>query len=227
MRTEKIASKHFDSLREDIITLCDGEIEVLVYGRRDGNITVDLGSGHSLSGEASKAIADAISRHFDGQSERVRLRTQFSLVAYRDLAGIFLEYKMEDFLLEFERATLEVPRHIMGLVQFLECMEGAEVEFRFGYNRSDQFVLSQHVNFAGCELVTQGSLKSKESHDFIIGVGGEYLKRIMNNPTPLANGCLHVVNLVLEEEDGIVYFRLYHKGQRFFSVERDKLRSKK
>jgi len=226
---KKIPSSQYDSLRDFILGTEGKEVEMIVYGRHgERPISVDLVGSPGISGLIADALAEAVKRHFEGQSERVRLRTQFSLVAYRDMAGIFLEYRMEDHLLELERATMEVPRHIMGFVQFLECMEDAEVEFRFGNNRSDpfgsaEFGLSQHVAFAGCGFVNKASLKSKPSLDFVIGVGGEYLKRIVNEE-PSAT---HVVNLVLEEEEDVVYFRLYHKGQRFFSVERDKLRSKK
>jgi len=45
---------------------------------------------------------------------------------------------------------------------------------------------------------------------------------------PLAlYGSAYVVDFVLEEENGVTYFRMLHKGQRFFSIEKDKLRGEK
>jgi len=233
MCAEKIPSKEFDALREYILESEGQEVEVIVYGRHGRRlISVWLDGGYGISGLTAIELAGAVKRYFENQSERVKLRTKFFLRAYHDIPGIFLQYRLSDHLLELERATLEVPEQIMRLVQFLEEEEEATVEFRFGHDQTfpfkfSDFALSQRVEMAGCGMVAQCSQKAQPSLDFILGVGGDYLKRIMQDHPPDLYGKAYVVNFVLEEENGVVYFRLYHDGQRFFSVEKDKLRGEK
>jgi len=233
MCTAKILSKEFDALREYILESEDQEVEVLVYGRRDGGpISVCLNCSHGISGLTAKALEGAVNRHFKTQSERGRLRTEFFLVAYHDIPGIFLGYRYSDHLLELERETYEVPEQIMRLVQFLEEEWEAEVEFRFGHDPDDpfkytEFILSQRVEMAGCGMVTKCSQKASPSFDFIWRVVGAYLEHIVLNNPPIPYGSTYAVNFVLEEEKGVTYFRMYNGDQRFFSIEKDKLRGEK
>jgi len=106
------------------------------------------------------------------------------------------------------------------------------VEFRFGHDpvfpfKFADFVLYQLVEMAGCGIVSQCSQTANPSIDFILEVGGKYLKHIMRGHPPDLYGCAYVINFVLEEENGITYFRMYNNDQRFFSVEKDKLRGEK
>jgi len=233
MCSVKIPSREFDALREYILESKDQEVEVLVYGRHGGfPITACLNCSHELSDLTATALGDAVRRHFETQSERVRLRTQFFLKAYHDISMIYLGYRMSDHILEMERETYEVPEQIMRLVHFLEEEPEATVEFRFGHDPDDpfkfvEFVLSKHVEMAGCGMVSQCQQKATMSFDFIWRVVGAYLEHIMQDHPPNFYGGAYVVNFVLEEENGIKYFRMYHEGQRFFSVEKDKLRGEK
>jgi len=233
MCTAKIPSKEFDALREHILKQKDKKVEVLVDGRHgERPISVCLAGSHGISGLTAEALSEAVKWHFLGQSERVRLRTQFFLLAYHDIPSIFLKYELVDHLLEMERATLEVPEQIMRLVNFLEEEQEADVEFRFGHDPDDpfkyvEFVLSKLVEMAGCGMVSQCQQKATKSFDFIRRVVGEHLEHIMQNHPPNFYGGAYVVNFVIEEENGIKYFSMYHEGQRFFSVEKDKLRGEK
>jgi len=233
MCAAKIPSKEFDALREYILESEDQEVEVLVYGRSGGRpISVCLVGEHGISGLTASELASAVKRHFEGQSERVRLRTKFYLRAYRDIPGIFIQYRMSDHLLELERATYEIPEQLMRLVKFLEEEPEATVEFRFGYDSDDpfefvQFITSKGVDMAGCRTTSQCSQNARPSFDFIWRVVGAYLERIILDSKPIAYGLTYAINFVLEEENGIKYFRMYHEGQRFFSVEKDKLRGEK
>jgi len=229
----KIPSCEFDALREYILESKNRKVEVIVYGRRgECPISICLDGFYEISARVSMAIVDAVTRRLETQSERVRLGTQFYLQAYHGISKIFLQYRMSDHLLELERATYEVPEQIMRLVKFLEEEQEATVKFRFGHYPEDpfeyvEFVLSQHVEMAGCGIVSQCSQKASPSFNFIWRVCGVYLERIILNNPPIPYGSTYAVDFVLEEEDGIVYFRMYHKGQRFFSVEKDKLRGEK
>jgi len=229
----KIPSKEFDVLREHILKQKDKKVEVLVDGRHgERPISVCLASSHGISGLTAAALSEAVKWHFLGRSERVRLRTQFFLLAYHDIPGIFLKYELVDHLLEMERATLEVPQQIMRLVNYLEEEQEADVEFRFGHDpvfpfKFSEFVLSKRVEIAGSGMISQCSQKAQPSLDFILEVGGEYLKRIVQDHPPTGHGCAYVVDFVLEEENGVIYFRMYNNEQRFFSVEKDKLRGEK
>ncbi len=233
MHIEKIPSKEFDSLRKYILESEDQEVEVLVYGRRGERlISACLNCSHVISGLIAEALEGAVKRHFDTQSDHGKLRTEFFLVAYHDTPGIFLGYRHSDHLLEMERATYEVPEQIMRLVQFLEEEQEAGVEFRFGHDpvfpfKFSEFVLSKRVEMAGCGMVSQCSQEAKPSLDFILEVGGEYLKHIMQGHPPNVYGCAYVVEFVLEEENNTVYFSMYNNDKRFFSVEKDKLRGEK
>ena len=233
MCTVKIPSKEFDALREYILESEDQEVEVLVDGRHGGRpISVCLVGEYGISGLIASELASAVKRHFDGQSERVRLRTQFYLQAYHGISNVFLQYRMSDHLLEMERGTYEVPEQIMRLVKFLEEEPEATVEFRFGHDpvfpfKFSDFVLSQRVEMAGCGIISQCSQKANPSIDFILEVGGDYLKHIMQDHPLALYGSAYVVDFVLEEENGVTYFRMLHKGQRFFSIEKDKLRGEK
>jgi len=228
----KIPSSQYDSLRAFILETEGQRVEMIVYGRHgERPICVDLVGSPGISGLTAHALAEAVERHFEGQSERVRLRTQFSLVAYPDIAGIFLEYSMEDHLLEFERATLEVPEQIMRLVRFLEEEPESYVEFRFGQDpykpfKLADFFLSKRVEMAGSVLRTQCTQEAAPSLEFILDVAGPYLKRILNDPNQGLYVRSYVTYFKLEEENGVTYFRMYRKGQRFYSIEKDKLRSK-
>jgi len=230
---KKIPGSQYDSLRDFILETKGQKVEVIVYGRHgERPICVDLVGSPVISGLTADALAEAVKRHFEGQSDRVRLRTQFSLVAYRDIPGIFLEYSMEDHLLELERATLEVPEQIMRLVKFIEEEPEAYVEFRFGQDpdkpfKLADFFLSKRVEMAGSVLRTQCTQEASPSLEFILEVAGPYLKRILNDHPKGLYGRSYVTYFKLEEEDGVTYFRMYRKGQRFYSIEKDKLRSKK
>jgi len=233
MHIEKIPSKEFDSLRKYILESEDQEVEVLVYGRRgDRPISASLNCSHGISGLIASALAEAVKRHFETQSERGRLRTQFFLRAYHDVPGVFLGYRRSDHLLEMGRATYEVPTQVMRLVRFLEEEPEAAVEFRFGHDPDEpfkfvEFVLYKRVEMANCRMISQCSQKAHPSLGFILEVGGEYLERILLDHPPALYGCAYVANFVLEEENGIKYFRMYNDGQRFFSIEKDKLRGDK
>ena len=233
MHIEKIPSKEFDSLRKYILESEDQEVEVLVYGRRgDRPISASLNCSHGISGLIASVLAEAVTRHFETQSERGRLRTQFFLRAYHDIPGVFLGHRHSDHLLELERATYEVPEQIMRLVEFLEEEQEASVEFRFGHDpvfpfKFSDFVLSQHIEMAGCGMVSQCSQKAGSSIGFILEVGGKYLKHIMQDHPPTLYGSTYVINFVLEEENGVTYFRMLHEGERFFSIEKDRLRGEK
>jgi len=181
MSTAKIPSKEFDALREYILESEGQEVEVLVDGRHCGRpISVCLVGERGISGLTASELGRAVNRYFEGQSERVRLRTQFYLRAYHDISGIFLQYRMSDHLLEMARDALEVPEQ-----------------------------------------------KARPSLGFILEVGGEYLERILLDHPPAFYGRAYVVEFVLEEENNTVYFRMYNNDQRFFSVEKDKLRGEK
>ena len=233
MRTEKIPSKEFDGLREYILESKNREIEVIVYGRKGGvPISICLDGFYDISAHTYMAIVGAVTRHFENQSERGRLRTHFFLRAHHDIPGIFFGYMYSDHLLEMERATYEVPEQIMRIVQFLEEEQEAGVEFRFGHDpdfpfKSSEFVLSKRVEMAGCGMVSQCSQEAKPSLDFILEVGGGYLKHIMQDHPPNVYGCSYAVEFVLEEENNTVYFSMYNNDQRFFSVKKDKLRGEK
>jgi len=233
MCTVKIPSKEFDALREYILESEDQEVEVLVDGRHGGRpISVCLVGEYGISGLIASELASAVKRHFEGQSERVRLRTQFYLQAYHGVSNLFLQYRMSDHLLEMERGTYEVPEQIMRLVHFLEEEPEATVEFRFGHDPDNpfkfvEFVLSKRVEMAGCGMVIQCPQEAATSFDFIWRVVGAYLEHIMQAHPPNFHGSTYVVDFVLEEENGIKYFRMLHDGQRFFSVERNKLRGEK
>ena len=230
MCSVKIPSKEFDALREYILESEEQVVDVLIYGRHGGcPISACLSGSHEISELTAMALADAAKRYFEGKSERVRLRTQFFLVAYSDIPGVFLKYRLVDHLLDLERETYEVPEQIMRIVEFLEEEPEANVEFRFGHFQDDpfehvEFILSQRVEMAGCGMVSQCSQKATKSFDFIWRVAGEYLEHIILDNDPIMYGETYAVDFVLEEEDGIVYFRMLHEGQRFFSVEKDKLR---
>jgi len=233
MSKAKIPSKEFDALREYILESEGQEVEVLVDGRHGGRpISVCLVGEHEISGITAGELARAVKRHFKGQSERGRLRTQFFLVSHHDIPGIFLAYRRSDYLLDMERATLEVPEQIMRIARFLEEEHGAAVEFRFGHDPDEpfklaEFVLSKHVDMAGCGIISQCTQKASPSLGFILEVGGEYLERIMLDHPAAFYGGTYVVKFVLEEENNTVYFRMYNNDQRFFSVEKDKLRGEK
>jgi len=233
MSKAKIPSKEFDALREYILESEGQEVEVLVDGRHGGRpISVCLVGEHEISGITASELASAVNRHFVNQSERGRLRTQFYLRSYKDIPGIFLQYRMSDHLLEMERATLEVPAQIMRIVRFLEEEEEADVEFRFGHDPDDpfkfaEFVLSKRVEMAGCGMISQCTQKAHPSLGFILEVGGEYLERTLLNHPPALYCCAYVANFVIEEENGIKYFRMYNDDQMFFSIEKDKLRGEK
>jgi len=233
MHIEKIPSKEFDSLRKYILESEDQEVEVLVDGRHGGRpISACLVGSHGISGLTARALAEAVKRHFEGQSERVRLRTQFYLQGYHGISKIFLQYRMSDHLLELERGTYEVPEQIMRLVKFLEEAPAAEVEFRFGHFtdlpfKHVEFLMFRNVEMAGSNIIAKCSQKAMPSLEFILKEVGSYLEHIIQDRPQAFYGSVYVVNFVLEEEDGIVYFRMYHKGQRFFSVEKDNLRGEK
>jgi len=230
---KKIPGSQYDSLRDFILGTEGKEVEMIVYGRRgERPICVDLVGSPGISRLTADALAEAVERHFEGQSERVRLRTQFSLVAYPEISGIFLEYRMEDHLLGLERATLEVPDQLMRLVRFLEEEPKATVEFRYGYDSDEpfetiEFVMTREVDMAGCTIVSFCAQNARPSFGFMQRVVGEYLERIVLNSPPIMYGSPYIVTFVLEEENGVVYFRMKHKGQQFYSIEKDKLRSKK
>jgi len=230
MSTAKIPSKEFDALREYILESEGQEVEVLVDGRHGGRpISVCLVGERGISGLTASELARAVNRYFEGQSERVRLRTQFYLRAYHDISGIFLQYRMSDHLLEMARDALEVPEQIMRLVKFLEEEPEATVEFRFGHDPDDpfefvQFITSKDVDMAGCRITSQCSQNARPSFDFIWRVAGAFLESIIIDNHPITYGSTYAVNFMLEEENGVTYFRMHHKGQRFFSVEKDKLR---
>ena len=233
MCTVKIPSKEFDALREYILESEGQEVEVLVDGRHGGRlISVCLVGERGISGTIATALAEAVKRHFENQSERVRLRTQFYLRSYHGIPGIFLQYRMSDNLFELERETHEVPRQIIGLVQYLECMEKPKVELHFGHDPDDpwndvEFVLSQEVDIGGFTIINRGSINARPSFDFIWRVVGAYLEHIILDNPPIPYGSTYSVDFVLEEENGVTYFRMYHEGKRFFSVEKDKLRGEK
>jgi len=233
MSTAKISSKEFDALREYILESKNRKVEVIVYGRHgECPISICLDGFYEISARVSMEIVDAVTRHLETQSERGRLRTYFFLSAYRDIPGIFLKYSLDDHLLEIERETYEVPEQIMRLVKFLEEEPEATVEFRFGYDPDDpfefvQFITSKDVDMAGCRITSQCSQNARPSFDFIRRVAGEYLESIILHSPPITYGSTYAVNLVLEEEKGVTYFRMYNGDQRFFSVEKDKLRGEK
>jgi len=228
----KIPSTQHDSLRDFILESEGQEVEVIVYGRRgERPICVDLVGSPGISGLTAHALAEAVEKHLAGQSERGKLRTQFYLVAYPELPGIFLGYRHSDHLLELERATYEVPEQIMRLVRFLEEEPEAYVEFRFGQDpykpfKLADFFLSKRVEMAGSVLRTQCTQEAAPSLEFILEVAGPYLKRILNDHPQGLYGRSYVTYFKLEEENGVTYFRMYRKGQRFYSIEKDKLRSK-
>jgi len=233
MCTVKIPSSQHDHLREFILESEGREVEVVVYGRRgERPICVDLVGSPGISGLTADALAEAVEKHLAGQTERGKLRTQFYLVAYPELPGIFLGYRNSDHLLELERATYEVPAQIMRLVRFLEEEPKATVEFRYGYDLDNpfdtiEFVMTREVDMAGCTIVSFCSQNARPSFDFIRRVGGEYLERIILNNPPIMYGSPYTVNIMLEKENNVVYFRMKYKGQRFYSIEKDKLREEK
>jgi len=226
-------SKEFDELRDFILESEGQRIEVIVYGRRgERPIGVDLVGPLGISELTATALAEAVKRHFEGQSERGKLRTQFFLVAYPELPGIFLGYRHSDHLLELERETYEVPEQIMRLVRFLEEEPEAYVEFRFGQDphkpfKLADFFLSKRVEMAGSVLRTQCTQEAAPSLEFILEVAGPYLKRILNDHPQGLYGRSYVTYFKLEEKNGVTYFRMYRKGQRFYSIEKDKLRGEK
>jgi len=233
MHTTKIPSEEFDALYKYILESKDQEAEVLVDGRHGGRpISACLAGSYELSSLAATALAEAVKRHFEGQSERVRLRTQFFLQAYHDISRIYLGYRMSDHILEMERETYEVPEQIMRLVQFLEEEQGAAVEFRFGYYPDNpfefvQFITSKDVDMAGCRTTSQCSQNAAPSFDFIRRVAGAFLEYLIRDNKQNMYGSTYAIDFMLESENGITYFRMLHEGQRFFSVEKDKLRGEK
>jgi len=231
MKSIKIPSREHDRLRDYILDSKGHKVEVIVYGRIDGhNISVCV-DGYEISEITTKAIEEAVKGHFETQSRRGRVRTLFFLCAYHDVPRIFLGYSYSDNLMGLERETYEVPEQIMRVVRFLEEEPEAEVQFRvYPYDEKDRYVefrLSRNVEMAGSNIIAQCSQKATQSFDFVWGVGGEYMERVMQREPPVSYGSFYVISFVLEEENGVIYFRMYHKGQRFFSVEKDKLRGEK
>jgi len=233
MRAAKIPSRELDALRECILESEGQEVEVLVDGRHGGcPISVRLVGEGGISGLTASELASAVKRHFETQSERGRMRTQFFLVASHAVPDIFLVYRRSDPLLKMERATLEAPEQIMRIVKFLEEEQEADVQFLFGHDpydpfKSAEFVLSKRVETGGRGMISLCSQKANPSLGFILGVGGEYLERILLDNPPASCGCAYVVEFVLEEENNTVYFRMYNNDQLFFSIKKDKLRGEK
>jgi len=232
MKSLKIPSAEHDRLRSEILSE-GGKLALFRFDRRD-DCAVKLSSnfGELISRMTSELISAAIRRYFIGKNDHERAVTRFYLNAYPDVPGIFLGYQVSDNILGFELETYEVPEQIMRLVKFLEEEKEAKVEFRFGHDPDDpfkfvEFVLSKHVEMAGCGMVSQCQQKATTSFDFIWRVVGAHLEHIMQDHHPNFYCGAYVVDFVLEEEDGIVYFRMHHEGQRFFSVEKDKLRGEK
>jgi len=231
MNSLRMSPTEFDALRTAILATDKWELELTIWNR-SGDCYVQLrgADGKSL---ISKTTADAFSaevrRYFEGQPDSVRLWTSVFLRTCGGTTSLFFAYRTRRDLLEIERGAYEVPEQIMRLVKFLEEEKEAKVEFRFGHDPDEpfkfvEFVLSQRVEMAGCGMVSQCQQKATMSFDFIWRVVGAYLEHIMQDHPPNFYGGAYVVDFVLEEEDGIVYFRMLHEGQRFFSVEKDKLR---
>ena len=148
------------------------------------------------------------------------------LLAYFSRIGLAMIY------LKLERETYEVPEQIMRLVKFLEEEPEATVEFRFGYDPDDpfefvQFITSKDVDMAGCRTTTQCSQNAGPSLDFIRRVAGAFMEYLIRDNKQNMYGSTYAIDFMLEKENGSTYFRMLHKGQRFFSVEKDKLRGEK
>ncbi len=234
MNSLGISPTEFDTLRTAILATDKWELELTIWNR-SGDCYVQLrgADGKSL---ISKTTADAFSaevrRYFEGQPDSVRLWTSVFLRTCGGTNSLFFAYRTHRDLLEIERATLEVPRDIIGLVQYLECVENPKVELHFGHDPDDpwndvEFVLSQEVEIGGITFINSGSISARPSFDFIWRVAGEYLESIILHSPPITYGSTYAVNFVLEEENGVTYFRMYNGDQRFFSVEKDKLRGEK
>jgi len=230
----RISPSEFEVLRDAILATEKWELELSIWNR-SGKCYVQLRSacGKSLISETTAdAFSAEVRRYFEGKTDSFRRDTSVFLRLRGGTNSIFFAYRTRRDLLEIERGVYEVPEQIMRIVKFLEEEQEASVELRFGHNPDDpfkylEFVLSQRVEMAGCGMVSQCSQKASPSFNFIWRVCGTYLERIILNNPPIPYGSTYAVDFVLEEEDGIVYFRMYHKGQRFFSVEKDKLRGEK
>jgi len=234
MNSLRISPTEFDALRTAILATDKWELELSIWNRSgDCYVQIRRPDGKSLISETTAdAFSAEVRRYFEGQSDSFRRDTSVFLRLRGGTNSLFFAYRTRRDLLEIERATYEVPEQIMRIVRFLEEEQEAGVEFRFGHDPDEpfklaEFVLSKHVEMAGCGIISQCTQKARPSLGFILGVGGEYLERILLDNPPASYGCAYVVEFVLEEENNTVYFRMYNNDQRFFSVEKDKLRGEK
>jgi len=230
----RIPPTEFDTLRTAILATDKWELELSIWNR-SGDCYVQLRGpcGKSLISETTAdAFSAEVRRYFEGKRDSFRRDTSVFLRLRGGTNSLFFAYRTRRDLLEIERSTLEVPRQIIGLVQYLECMEGPKVELHFGHDPDNpwndvEFVLSQEVEIGDITFINSGSISARPSFDFIWRVAGKYLESIIPHSPPNTYGSTYAVNLVLEEEKGVTYFRMYNNDQRFFSVEKDKLRGEK
>jgi len=234
MNSLRIPPTEFDAIRTAILATDKWELELSIWNR-SGDCYVQLRSadGKSLISETTAdAFSAEVRRYFEKLPDSARLWTRVFLRTCGGTTSLFFTYRTGHDLLEVERGVYEVPEQIMRIVRFLEEEQEADVEFRFGHDPDDpfkfaEFVLSKRVEMAGCGIISQCTQKARPSLGFILEVGGEYLERILLDNPPALYGCAYVANFVLEEENGVIYFRMYNDDQRFFSVEKDKLRGEK
>jgi len=234
MNSLRMSPTEFDTLRTAILATAKWESELSIWNRSgDCYVQIRRPDGKSLISETTAdAFSAEVRRYFEGKSDSFRRDTSVFLRLRGGTNSLFFAYRTRRDLLEIERSTLEVPKQIIGLVQFLECMENPKVEFHFGHDpdapwNDVEFVLSQEVEIGDITFINSGSISARPSFDFIWRVAGEYLESIILHSPPNTYGSTYAVNFVLEEEKGVTYFRMYNGDQRFFSVEKDKLRGEK
>ena len=226
MCTTKIPRKEFDVLHKYILESKDQEAEVLVDGRHGGRpISVCLAGSCGLSSLAATALAEAVKRHFEGQSERVRLRTQFFLQAYHDIPMIYLGYRMGDHILELERATYEVPEQIMRLIDFLK--DGGRVELRIGHTITDpyymaQFSLYRTVSLAGKSAPVHATQSAFDCVDFFKRELGDAIARIVKDgvskPEPY-----YTIELKIQDYGGEECLRFYYSDYPIYTLQLNKI----